>query len=78
MGEPRAKDRILNLTVLDPAHKTVVLPVSCVESGRWPAESADFSSAKRAHFSRGWARMAPHVTESLRTAGSRRSNQEEV
>jgi len=29
------QDRIVNITVVIPAAKTVVIPVSCVESGRW-------------------------------------------
>ncbi len=31
------QNRILNLTVLVPAHQTIVIPVSCVEAGRWRA-----------------------------------------
>ncbi len=72
------QNRILNLTVLAPAHKTIVIPVSCVEAGRWRAESAEFSSAKRTHFSRGRARKAARVTESLRSTGTRSSDQSEV
>jgi len=69
------QNRILNLTVLAPANKTIVIPVSCVEAGRWRAESAEFASAGRAHYSAGRARKAAHVTESLRSTGSRRSDQ---
>ena len=72
------QNRILNLTVLAPARTIIVIPVSCVEAGRWRADSAEFSSANRAHFSRGRARKAAHVTESLRSTGSRRSDQSEV
>lgn len=72
------QNRILNLSVLAPARKTIVIPVSCVEAGRWRAESAEFVSAKRAHYAAGRARKAAYVTQSLRVAGSRQSNQEEV
>ncbi len=75
----RAKqNRILNLSVLGPAHKTIVIPGSCVEAGRWHAQSAEFASAGRAHYAAGRARKASQVSASLRTAGSRRSDQGQV
>ncbi len=72
------QNRILNLTILAPAHQTIVIPVSCVEAGRWQSESARFSSAKRTHYAAGRARKAAQVSESLRSTGSRRSDQGEV
>lgn len=69
------QNRILNLTILAPAHKTIVIPVTCVEAGRWHAETAQFGSARRAHFAAGRARKARDVTESLRRRGSRESDQ---
>jgi len=72
------QNRILNLSVLAPAHQTIVIPVSCVEAGRWRAESTEFASANRAHFAAGRARKSAQVSASLRTDGSRRSDQGEV
>ncbi len=72
------QNRILNLTVLAPAHKSIVIPVSCVEAGRWDAQSAELTSAKRAHYAAGRAHKASQVSESLRTFGSRHSDQSQV
>ncbi len=72
------QNRILNLTVMAPAHKSIIIPVSCVEAGRWQAESADFASAKRAHYAAGRASKAAHVSASLRNSGTRRSDQSAV
>ncbi|NCA72533.1 MAG: VWA domain-containing protein, partial [Sphingobacteriia bacterium] len=72
------QNRILNLTILAPAHKTITIPVSCVEQGRWHAQSTAFASARRAHFASGRARKAADVSSSLRRSGSRESNQGEV
>ncbi len=72
------QNRILNLTVLAPANKSIVIPVSCVEAGRWRTESAEFASARRAHYAAGRAKKAARVSESLRASGSRRSDQGEI
>jgi len=72
------QNRILNLSILVPAHKAIVVPVSCVEAGRWHAESAEFASAGRAHYAAGRARKASQVSASLSSTGTRRSDQSQV
>jgi len=72
------QNRILNLSVLAPAHRTIVIPVSCVEAGRWDARSAEFAPARRAHFAAGRAHKARDVSESLRRRGTRESDQGRV
>src|SRR6266566_6075856 len=44
------QNRILNVTVLVGAQSTKVIPVSCVEEGRWSARTAFFSSARHAAY----------------------------
>ena len=72
------QNRIVNLSVLLPPHETIVVPVSCVEAGRWHAESHEFASASRGHYAAGRAQKARHVSMSMRTIGSRSSDQSEV
>ena len=72
------QNRMLNLTILAPAKTTITLPVSCVERGRWSPSSAPFGTQGRTIYAAGRARKAHQVTESLRTTGSRRSQQGEV
>jgi hypothetical protein len=72
------QNRVLNLSVLVPAHSTMRVPVSCVEAGRWTYESPSFRSAPHAQYAKGRAARAAHVTESLRSSGERRSNQVDV
>lgn len=70
--------RVLNLSIMVPAGKTLVVPVSCVESGRWHHRSREFAAAPRAHYAGERARKMAQVSESLRISGRRTSNQGEV
>ncbi len=72
------QNRILNITVLAPAGKDTVIPVSCVESGRWQHTRDDFASAPRAQFSMSRAKKAARVTENLSFCREARSDQGEV
>ena len=72
------QNRILNLSILVPAKTKLEIPVSCVEQGRWSHRTREFASAERTFFSKGRARKAARVSESLRDGGGRHSNQSEV
>ena len=72
------QNRIINLTILVPAKTTIVIPVSCVEQGRWRADSTAFAAAKRTHFAAGRSRKASRVTEAMNRTGSRRTDQGEI
>lgn len=72
------QNRVLNLTILVAAHSSVVIPVSCVEAGRWSRVSNRFAAAPRAQFAEGRAAKMRQVTESLQSVGTRRSNQGQV
>lgn len=72
------QNRILNLSLLAPAGKTLVIPVSCVEAGRWSHASREFRSEKRAFFASGRARKAGQVTDALQSSGRPDSDQGEI
>jgi hypothetical protein len=72
------QNRVLNLTMLIPPEHASVIPVSCVESGRWRPTSRTFVSAPRAQFAEGRAAKMRQVTDSLRASGARLSDQGEV
>jgi hypothetical protein len=69
------QNRVLNLSILVPAGKTLIIPVSCVERGRWHHRSREFSSAARAHYAEGRARKMSQVTYSMKSRGERHSDQ---
>lgn len=72
------QNRVLNLSILVPARSTIVIPVSCVEAGRWHHESREFRSSGRAHYASGRSLKSRSVTSSLSSMGSSRSDQQEV
>ena len=69
------QNRIANLTLLVPAERTTTIPVSCVEAGRWGYSRPDFTVTERVQYSRGRAQRLSTVHESMRTTGTRRSDQ---
>jgi hypothetical protein len=69
------QNRIVNVTILIPPKATTVIPVSCVEQGRWSYDSRVFSSMGRMMTSELRAMKATQVHDSLRHSGSFRSDQ---
>ena len=72
------QNRILNLTILVAAGMRVKIPVSCVEQGRWNPVSKAFRTSGRALFADARAAKMRQVNVSMRTDGSRRTNQGDV
>ena len=46
------QNRIVNLTILVPGKTKVVIPVSCVEAGRWASMSDEFASTEQVMYAR--------------------------
>jgi hypothetical protein len=72
------QNRVVNLTILAPAKQVIVIPVSCVEAGRWHAKTEDFQPAGHVMYSRARAAKAAQVSSSMATGSGRRSNQSEI
>ena len=72
------QNRVANLTMLLPANQTTIIPVSCVEAGRWAYDRDDFAVTERVHFSRGREEKLASVYASKRATGSNRSDQSKV
>jgi flavodoxin len=72
------QNRIVNTTILIAGNTTTVIPVSCVEQGRWSYRSDKFSSEERLMSSRLRARKADQVKYSLKKLGNFRSDQNAI
>lgn len=72
------QNRIVNTTVLVPKNSTIVIPVSCVEQGRWSYKSPVFSTEDRIMSSNLRAMKSQQVNDSVREHGKFRSNQGEL
>jgi len=72
------QNRVANLTLLVPAQHTVVIPVSCVEAGRWDYERDDFAVTERVQYARGRTERLASVLHSMKETGKRYSDQAQV
>jgi len=69
------QNRVLNLTILAPPNKVTIIPVSCVEAGRWHTQSTAFHPASHMMYARARAARTSQVTSSMRSTRTRRSDQ---
>lgn len=69
------QNRIVNTTILVPASSTIIIPVSCVEQGRWSYDSPTFSSKNRIMSSNLRAMKSEQVNYSVRQSGNFQSDQ---
>jgi hypothetical protein len=69
------QNRVLNVTLLVLGKTRLVIPVSCVEMGRWSHVSQEFGSEGRALYARARAAKMEQVSASLRRSGTRQSDQ---
>ena len=71
------QNRVLTVTILVAPKTELVIPVSCVEAGRW-AGAGEFRSAPHVMYATGRAEKARSVSFSMSTLGTRRSDQSAV
>lgn len=72
------QNRVLNTTVLVAAQSTVVIPVTCVEQGRWAYRSHRFAAADTSLFASLRAKKAARVSAAVRETGEHHGDQGEV
>jgi len=72
------QNRIVNTTILIPAKSTTVIPVSCVEQGRWSYDTDKFYSLKRVMSPKMRACKSDQVRHSLNYAKNFRSDQSAI
>jgi len=69
------QNRVINLTVMAGAGTTVVIPVSCVEAGRWQHTSAELEASPQTMHASGRAGKMAGVTRMMEQCASRASDQ---
>jgi hypothetical protein len=72
------QNRIVNTTMLIQGKSTTVIPVSCVEQGRWAYDSPVFSSEERLMAAQLRAKKSEQVHRSIRRSDGFRSDQSAI
>jgi hypothetical protein len=72
------QNRIVNTTILIAGNATVVIPVSCVEQGRWAYKTPQFYSEERIMPSRMRAMKSEQVQRSVRAQGGYQADQSAI
>ena len=72
------QNRIVNTTILVKGNGTMVIPVSCVEHGRWSYNTPQFQSKERMMSSNLRAMKSEQVNFSVRESGEFRSDQSAI
>jgi ARG/rhodanese/phosphatase superfamily protein len=72
------QNRIVNVTILVPPHSEIVIPVSCIEAGRWGYSRPSFAAAGRVLNPEIRSRKAEAVTRNLKARKMRFSDQRAV
>lgn len=72
------QNRIVNVTILVPAHSEILIPVSCIEAGRWGYSRPGFAASGRVLNQEIRYRKAEAVTRSLKERRLRFSDQRAV
>lgn len=72
------QNRTANVTILVPAGKSLRIPVTCVESGRWAYRGADLEPSQQVHFSRGRRSKMASLDDAVRSTGRRHADQGRV
>jgi hypothetical protein len=72
------QNRVLNLTILVPAKHTIAIPVSCVEAGRWSMADPRLRPSDHVMYTRVRGNRVSQVSRSMRSTGSRCSDQSAV
>ena len=64
------QNRVLNVTILVPGKAKILVPVSCVEGGRWHHTSPDFRTSGQAQYARGRSGKAASVSAAMAHRGA--------
>jgi len=69
------QNRIVNVTVLAPGKRTLPLPVSCVERGRWSYRNREFTESPHIMYSQARAQKSRDISASLASHAMRYTDQ---